>query len=71
MMKKQHFAFFGKPSKNDDYYVNVEISEEEYTKLCMDYPNEIHNYPGEIANTFRETYIIGHSLILEGWNKLL
>ena len=68
--RKQYFAFHGSPNRNDDYYITTEISEEEYEQICRDYPEQI-NANSITAALFKNKYIDGHSVILEGWNELL
>lgn len=70
MENKQFFAWYGSPNCNDDYITTTEISEEEYVQIDMEYPTEIIA-DLETANLFRQKYIEGHTVILEGWNKLL
>lgn len=70
MERKQFFAWHGSPNSNDDYIITTEINEEEYIQMDKEYPNNIVA-DLETANLFREKYIEGHSVILEGWNKLL
>lgn len=67
---KQFFAWYGSPNRNDDFIITTEISEEEYVKIDMEYPEEIMANL-ETANLFRQKYIEGHTVLLEGWNKLL
>lgn len=70
MEYKQFFAWYGSPNRNDDYITTTEISEEEYVQINTEYPDNIMaNY--ETADLFRQKYIEGHCVILEGWNKML
>ncbi len=68
--RKQYYAFYGSPNRNDDYYTTTEVSEEEYEQICRDYPEQI-NADSIAAALFKNKYIDGHSVILEGWNELL
>ncbi|MBQ4536853.1 MAG: hypothetical protein II994_04450 [Lachnospiraceae bacterium] len=70
MNDKQFFAWYGSPNRNDDYITTTEISEEEYEQICVEYSDEI-SADLEMADLFRKKYIEGHTVILEGWNKLL
>ena len=67
---KEYFAFHGSPSRNDDYFVNVEITSDEFEKISMEYPRQIDANRDE-AEIFRKKYVEGHRVILEGWNRLL
>jgi hypothetical protein len=68
--KKQYFAWHGYPNRNDDYITTSEISQAEYDKIIEEYPQEL-NADMETAELFRNKYVEGHPIILEGWNKLL
>lgn len=68
--KKQYFAWHGYPNRNDDYFTTSEISELEYDKINEEYPKAI-SADRETAELFRQKYVDGHPVILEGWNKLL
>ena len=68
--RKQFFAWYGYPNRNDDYFTNVEISEEEYKQIAKEYPHEICA-DRETAQVFRDKYIEGHPVLLEGWSRLL
>lgn len=70
MEYKQFFAWYGSPNRNDDYIITTEISEEEYVQINTEYPDDIMANL-ETADVFRQKYIEGHCVILEGWNKLL
>ena len=70
MERKQFFAWYGSPNRNDDYITTTEISEEEYAQIGTEYSDDIVANL-ETANLFRQKYIEGHTVILEGWNKLL
>ena len=58
--RKQYFAWF----------TTTEISEREFLQIGSEYPREIQA-DRETAEIFREKYIEGHKVLLEGWNKLL
>ncbi len=68
--RKQYFAWHGYPNRNDDYFTTAEISEEEYGKIEKEYPREIVA-DRETAEVFRQKYVEGHPVLLEGWNRLL
>ena len=70
MGSKQFFAWHGSSNRNDDYITTTEISEEEYEQIGTEYPVEIVA-DIETADLFCKKYIEGHTVILEGWNKLL
>lgn len=67
--RKQYFAFWGKPLKDDDYFYTTEITEQEFLQINREYPGKF-NADQEHSMPFREKYIDGHPLILEGWNRL-
>ena len=68
--KKQYFAWHGYPSRNDDYFTTSEIRQYEYEKISEEHPTEV-SADRETAEQFRNKYVDGHPVILEGWNKLL
>ena len=68
--KRQYFAWHGYPSRNDDYITTAEISESEFKEINRKYPKEIIA-KREKAEDFRNKYVNGHPIILEGWNRLL
>lgn len=70
MKCKQFFAWYGSPNCNDDYVTTTEISEEEYVQISTEYPYDIAANL-ETANLFRQKYIEGHTVLLQGWNKML
>ena len=70
MEKRQYFAFHGAPNRNDDYFTNTEISREEFEEIEREYPQAICA-DRETAERFRDKYVEGHRVLLEGWNKLL
>ena len=70
MERRQFFAWYGSPNRNDDYITTTEISEEEYAQIGTEYSDDIVA-DLETADLFRQKYIEGHTVILEGWNKLL
>lgn len=67
--KKQYFAWHGYPNRNDDYITTSEISEAEYDKINNEYPQKF-DADRETAELFRNKYVDGHPVLLEGWNKL-
>ena len=68
--RRQYFAWHGYPNRNDDYFTTAEISEEEYKRIKKEYPREIAA-GRETAEVFRQKYVEGHPVLLEGWNRLL
>ena len=66
----QYFAFHGFPNRNDDYFTNVEITEEEFHQIEKEYPEQICAN-GKEGLAFRNKYVDGHPVILEGWDRLL
>lgn len=68
--KRQYFAWHGYPNRNDDYITTSEISEEEYAEINNKYPEEIVA-DRKTAEVFRNLYVDGHPVLLEGWNRLL
>ena len=68
--RRQYFARHGYPDRNDDYFTTSEISKEEYDGIDRKYPREM--IAGrEKAQVFRDRYVEGHPVILEGRNQLL
>ena len=68
--KKQYFAWHGYPNRNDGYITTSEISEREYDEINEAYPEEIVA-DRKTAERFRNKYVDGHPVLLEGWNRLL
>ena len=68
--KRQFFAWHGYPDRNSDYITTSEISESEFDKINRKYPKEIVANR-ERAEVFRNKYVDGHPVILEGWDRLL
>ena len=68
--KRQYFAWHGYPDRNDDYFTTSEISESEFEEIRKKYPKEIMANR-EKAEVFRNRYVDGHPVLLEGLNKLL
>ncbi len=68
--RRQFFAWHGYPNRNDDFFTTAEISAEEYRQIEMEYPAEL-SADRETAEEFRNKYVDGHPVLLEGWNKLL
>ena len=66
----QYFAFPGFPNRNDDYFTNVEISEDEFHQIEQEYPTAICG-DSKDGLAFRAKYVDGHPVLLEGWNRLL
>ena len=66
---KRYFAFWGKPLKDDDYFYTTAITEEEFLQIHREYPGKF-DADQERSMPFKEKYIDGHPLILEGWNLL-
>ena len=67
--RKQYFAWHGYPNRNDDFFTTTEISEREFLQIGSEYPREIQA-DRETAEIFREKYIEGHKVLLEGWKLL-
>lgn len=68
--RRQYFAWHGYPNRNDDYFTTSEISEAEFDEIRGEYPDEICA-DRETAEIFRNKYVDGHPVILEGWDRLL
>lgn len=68
--KRQYFAYHGYPDRNDDYFTNVEISEAEFEQIGREYPRKIIANCAE-AEVFRQKYVEGHMVLLEGWSRIL
>ena len=68
--KRQYFAWHGHPDRNSDYITTSEISESEFNGINKKYPKEIIANR-EKADVFRNKYVKGHLVILEGWDRLL
>ena len=68
--KRQYFAWHGYPNRNDDFFTTSEISEEEFAEIEREYPAELAA-DRETAERFRNKYVDGHPVLLEGWNRLL
>lgn len=49
---------------------NCDRVETEYEKINKEYPHEL-DADREVAESFRNKYVDGHPVILEGWNKPL
>ena len=68
--KRQFFAWHGYPDRNSDYITKSEISEAEFDEINKKYPKEI-SANREKAEAFRNRYVDGHPVILEGSDRLL
>ena len=68
--KRQYFAWHGYPNRDFDYFTTSEISAREYDEICREYPKQI-SADRERAELFRNKYVEGHPVLLEGWDKLL
>ncbi len=68
--KRQYFAWHGYPNRNDDYITTCEITEAEYKQIEKEYPKEICA-DRKTAQIFRDKYVEGHPVLLEGWSRLL
>jgi len=66
---RQYFAFHGVPNRNSDYFVNVQISEEEYKQIKSQWPKR--SYSSAEAAPFKRRFIDGHMVLLEGEDRLL
>ena len=67
--KRQYYAWHGVPNRNDDYITTAEITKEEYKQIKQKYPRQIVA-DRQTAERFREKYVQGHPILLEGWNRL-
>ena len=67
--KRRYFAWHGYPDRNSDYFTTAEISEGEFNEINKKYPKEIAANR-EKAEVFRNCYVDGHPVILEGWDRL-
>ena len=68
--KRQYFAWHGYPDRNSDYFTTAEISESEFDEINAKYPNEIVANRRK-AEVFRNRYVNGRPVLLEGWDRLL
>ncbi|MBR5947383.1 MAG: hypothetical protein IKZ82_01885 [Clostridia bacterium] len=68
--KRQYFAWHGYPNRNDDYITTSEITAGEFEEINRKYPEEIVANRDQ-AEVFRNRYVDGHPVLLEGWNRLL
>ena len=68
--RRQFFAWHGFPDRNDDYITNAEITEAEFDEINKEYPREIVA-DRATAQVFRDRYVEGHPVLLEGWSRLL
>ena len=68
--ERQYFAWHGFPNRNDDYITTALISESEFEQINEEYPEEICA-DRKTADRFRDKYVEGHPVLLEGWNRLL
>ena len=67
---RQYFAWHGYPNRNDDLIIYAEISGTEFEQIEKEYPRNI-DADRETAELFRQKYVEGHPVILEGWNVSL
>ena len=68
--RRQYFAWHGYPSRNDAYITTSEINEGEFDEINRLYPREIVA-DRKTAEVFRNKFVDGHPVILEGWDRLL
>lgn len=68
--RRQYFAWHGYPDRNSDYITTSEISEAEFDEINRKYPREIIA-DREEAEEFRNRYVDGHPVILEGRDRLI
>ncbi|MBQ1553656.1 MAG: hypothetical protein IIZ66_08920 [Clostridia bacterium] len=68
--ERQYFAWHGYPNRNDDFITTSLITEGEYDAINAEYPKEIIA-DRAAAEVFRNKYVDGHPVLLEGWNRLL
>lgn len=67
---RQYYAWHGYPDRNDDYITNAEISEQEFERIEKEYPHEIVA-DRKTAEVFRQKYVEDHTVLLEGWSRIL
>ena len=67
--RRQYFAWHGYPNRNDDYITTAEISAEEFSQIEIEYPHEIVA-DRKTAQKFRDKYVEGHPVLMEGWDML-
>ena len=67
--RRQYFAFYGFPDRNDDYFYNAEISREEFYAIEKEYDccsSTLLSPPD-----YYDRYIKDHPILLEGWSRIL
>lgn len=67
---RQYYAWHGSPDRNDDWIIYAEITESEYHRISIEYPQLI-SADRDTADRFRDKYIRGHKILKEGWNVSL
>ena len=67
---RQYFAWHGYPDRNSDYFTTSEITKQEFENIQKEYPREICA-DRETAELFRNKYVDGHPVVLEGMDRLL
>ena len=68
--RRQYFAWHGYPDRNSDYFTTAEITESEFDEINKKYPKEI-TADREQAEVFRNKYVNGHTVLLEGLDRFL
>ena len=67
---RQYYAWHGYPSRNDDFITYAEITKEEFESINKEYPQK-NDADRETAELFRQKYVNGHKVLIEGWNVSL
>ena len=67
--RRQYFAWHGYPDRDSDYFTTAEISKSEFDEINKKYPREIVADRAQ-AEVFRNRYVDGHPVILEGRDRL-
>ena len=67
---RQYYAWHGYPRCNDDFITYAEISREEFEAANSEYPRRI-SADRDTAELFRQKYVNGHPVLIEGWNVSL
>ena len=66
------YAFHGYPSRNEDYFTTVKISEQELEEILEKYPKcEIISRTKQDWEEFGRKYINDHEVMLRGMDQLL
>lgn len=68
--QRHYYAWYGSPSRNDDFITFAEISAAECAQIERTYPRDF-SADREIGERFSNKYIAGHKVIKKGWNVTL